>query len=519
LLELMQNPLCSVRKTCYNLIENFSKGDKVVFPGVLVREEDWEVLRRVIAGLNFIADLTKADAFVYYKVPAKDAVAILAHVRPRSISPLYPESLQGRYVYRVERPLVFRAFKRSGYWRGQGLLLGMDAPMVEETFSIVDGKERIVGVLSFESNLLEYERRRRRSPVFQLALHYLHHMARRGLLEKTQSFYPPTEQDGIIVVDDQGFIRYVSGVAANLYRKVGIMRDLRDASLSRLLAGDQEMLKAALEEGEFRQEEENLEGDIVWIRRALPIYEPPSRLREILTPLLGKPSMSLAGAMLIIHDATEERRKEKELRVKTALIKEIHHRIKNNLQTVAALLRLQARRVSSEEAKAALNDSINRILSIAIIHEFLSEHATNFIDLRELCRKIVEQAKEGMLTPEKRISIEIQGPEILLPSEQATACALIVNELLQNALEHGYKDRTIGHIMVNIEDLEGKVKITVHDDGVGLPEGFEPLQTESLGLKIVKTLAEEELRGKFNLERGDGSGTIATVVFPKKLEA
>ncbi len=227
--------------------------------------------------------------------------------------------------------------------------------------------------------------------------------------------------------------------------------------------------------------------------------------------------MPLAGAMLIIHDATEERRKEQELRVKTAIIKEIHHRIKNNLQTVAALLRLQARRISHEEARAALIESINRILSIAVIHEFLSEHDSGLINLKDLCRKIMEQAREGMLTPEKRISMELKGPDILLPSEQATACALIVNELIQNALEHGYRDRTTGRITVTVEDFENRVKITVHDDGRGLPPDFDPFQTESLGLRIVRTLAEEELHGSFSLEGVDGGGAIATVIFPKVL--
>ncbi len=489
----------------------------MVYPGVAIREEDEEVLRKVIAGLNFIADLTKADAFVYYPLSAVDAAVVLAHAKPRSISPLYQEDLAGRRVYRAERPLVFRALKRPGYWRTQGELLGSDAPVIEETFSIIERSGRVIGALSFESNLLEYERRRRRSQVFQIALHYLHQMARRGLLDKTRTFYPVTEQDGILVVDDQKVIRYVSGVAANLYRKLGILRDLREASISRLPDSDRQMLEAALGEGEFCQEEEKLDGDIIWIKRALPIYEPPSRLREFFIPLLGDPPMPLAGAMLIIHDATEERRKEQELRVKTAIIKEIHHRIKNNLQTVAALLRLQARRISHEEARAALIESINRILSIAVIHEFLSEHDSGLINLKDLCRKIMEQAREGMLTPEKRISMELKGPDILLPSEQATACALIVNELIQNALEHGYRDRTTGRITVTVEDFENRVKITVHDDGRGLPPDFDPFQTESLGLRIVRTLAEEELHGSFSLEGVDGGGAIATVIFPKVL--
>lgn len=485
----------------------------MVYPLSVVKERDRPLLEKVIKGLGFVADISKADAFVYY--PSSDGSAIIiAHARPHSLSPLYQEDLTGHRVTPSERPLVFKALHRRGCWRKQCFLLSGEAPIIQESYSIWNGKGRIIGVLSFESNLLEYERRRRRSSVFQSALYQLHEMARRGLLEKAAAFSPVGEQDGILIVDEQGYIRYISGVAANLYRKVGYLWDLRGKSLSELSSVDQHLLKAALVEGSFI-EEEAPEGKNIWVRKVLPLYEQPSRWRESLSPLLGKPRIRLTGAIMVIHDATEERRKEQELKVKTAMIKEIHHRIKNNLQTVAALLRLQARRVSSEEARSALKDSVHRILSMAVIHEFLSEHDSGFINIREICRRIMDQAREGMLTPDKCISMELYGPDIDLPSEQATACALVINELLQNALEHGYRDRTTGTITVRLEDLDDKIRIIVHDDGRGLPEGFDPTRADSLGLRIVRTLVQDDLHGEFRLESMDGKGVSATVTFPK----
>jgi len=487
--------------------------DEVVYPLLHVKESDRNLVERIAKGLGFVADITKADAFIYY--PASDGKAtIVAHARPHSLSPLYQEDLTGRQVSLSEKPLVAKALHRRGHWRRQGSHLSGEAPVIEESYSIWDEKGRVIGALVFESNLLEYERRRRRSSVFQLALYYLHEMARRGLMEQAESFSPVGELDGILVVDNQGIIRYISGIAANLYRKIGLMRDLRGQTLSALPLTDRRLLKAALSEGSFIEEEGRAEGN-VWVRKVLPIYEPPNRWQELLSPWLGRPVVRLAGAMMVIHDATEERRKEQELKVKTAMIKEIHHRIKNNLQTVAALLRLQARRVTSEEAKTALKDSVHRILSMAVIHEFLSEHDSGLINIKEICRRIMKQAQEGMLIPEKQIRMEFYGPDIELPSEQATACALVINELIQNALEHGYRDRTTGTISVHLEDLEDRVKIVVHDDGQGLPEGFDPVKANSLGLQIVRTLVQDDLGGEFHLESKDGQGTSAIVVFPK----
>jgi two-component system, sensor histidine kinase PdtaS len=195
------------------------------------------------------------------------------------------------------------------------------------------------------------------------------------------------------------------------------------------------------------------------------------------------------------------------------MIQEVHHRVKNNLQSVASLLRLQARRSVSTEARAVLADSVNRILSIAVVHEFLSEHSSNVINVREVAQRIINQVIQSAVGPEKRVHGSVEGTSIYLPSQQATSCALVLNELLLNSVEHGFRGRDRGSIQVGLQDDGDRVTITVADDGGGLPPEFGARGEDSLGLTIVRTLVESDLKGQFDIR--SAQGTLATVTFPK----
>ncbi len=219
--------------------------------------------------------------------------------------------------------------------------------------------------------------------------------------------------------------------------------------------------------------------------------------------------------LVAIRDETDSRRQEEELQVKVAMIQEIHHRVKNNLQTIASLLRLQARRADSDDVQLALQESINRIMSVAVIHEFLAHQDARVINIRDVSQRIITQFKEGVMDREKGIRLELRGPNVYLPTQPATVCALVINELLQNALEHGYERQEGGTVTVNLKDDGEQITISVDDDGVGLPEDFDLQQTGSLGLQIVRTLAQGDLKGSFELRSRD-KGVSAIVTFPKQ---
>jgi two-component sensor histidine kinase len=196
------------------------------------------------------------------------------------------------------------------------------------------------------------------------------------------------------------------------------------------------------------------------------------------------------------------------------MIQEIHHRVKNNLQTIASLLRLQSRRAESDDVRRALREGINRVLSVAVIHEFLAHQDARVINIRDVSHRIINQIRESVLDRETGIDLDLRGPNIYLPTQPATVCALVVNELLQNALEHGYGRQEGGKVTVNLADDGDQVTISVDDDGGGLPDEFDLAQTSSLGLQIVKTLAEGDLKGSFELHSKD-KGVSAIVAFSK----
>jgi len=338
-------------------------------------------------------------------------------------------------------------------------------------------------------------------------------MTIRGDAAGLASLSPFGEWDGILYVDAQRRIVYLSGIANNLYRRLGYLVDLRGTLLADLQTGDERVVRAAMETGQ-PQEEERQEGRRLWNRKVIPLRPAqPAQSRAWRLPWEGSASQ-VAGALVMMHDLTDERQREKELRLKATMIQEVHHRVKNNLQSVASLLRMEARRSDVPEVQQALHEAVGRILSVSVIHEFLSQAEDQLINIRDVCHRIVTQVQAVVIAPERNICLEVHGPSIYLPSRQATACALVVNELLENALEHGYGVRRAGAVAICLHDRGDEVCIAVEDQEGRLPEGFDTEGGGGLGLQIVRTLVEEELKGQFQLRAGPG--VSAVISFPKR---
>jgi two-component sensor histidine kinase len=202
----------------------------------------------------------------------------------------------------------------------------------------------------------------------------------------------------------------------------------------------------------------------------------------------------------------------------------MHHRVKNNLQQVASILRMQRRRTADPVAKQILRENIGRVYGIAATHDLLS-HADELgrARLDDIARKIVGIVQANLISPELTIHFEIGPMPTKLPSEQATTFAIIVNELIANAIEHGFAGRAHGEIRLSEDQIDDWVVFRVADDGAGVPEGFDFQTANSMGLRLVRELVVKELHGDVALlreypsEDGDAEPrgwTIAEARFP-----
>jgi len=474
------------------------------------------LLKRIRESLPILSDLSRSDLLLYRPSVAQAAV-VTDHARPHSIFPVHDEDLVGRQVTAHEAPWVLQALVGSALYRGVQSGTVRDVPIVREVLPVVGNKGRAIAALSVETNLIAHERHRRRRRPFRQALHRLQASALRGELAGMADLSPFGEHDGVLVVDLQRRIQYTSGIATNLYRRIGYMSNLVYRSVYSLDTADAELVDQALNLGKCLEKETQEHGRI-WIRKAFPLYVQSRRWQ--FWPRAGAETPHpegcvAAGVMCTIHDATEARDKEQELKAKQAMIQEIHHRVKNNLQVIASLLRLQARRAEGAELQQALSDSVNRILSVAVVHEFLSYDGAGVINLREVAQRISGQMNQSIADPAKGIEFRVSGPDIYLSAQKATACALVINELMLNAVEHGYRDRDVGLVSVELADDGECVTIEVGDDGTGLPPDFDLEQDGGLGLRIVRTLVQGDLKG--HLELRGGRGVRATATFPKTI--
>lgn len=189
---------------------------------------------------------------------------------------------------------------------------------------------------------------------------------------------------------------------------------------------------------------------------------------------------------------------------KKALVSEVHHRMKNNLQTIASLLRLQARHAESSFAKEALYDAINRILSMAIVHDLLSHQPHETVSAKELTTKLVALNLENALLPGQTIKTRLDVQDISLNSEKASLIGLLVNELVHNSVKHAFPGNRSGEIHVALNHEGNNLHLTVEDNGIGFPVDFSVRSSSHLGLKIVENIVAKDLNGEFQMENLKG---------------
>jgi two-component sensor histidine kinase len=304
----------------------------------------------------------------------------------------------------------------------------------------------------------------------------------------------PRVGDGVIRVDGTGSVIYMSPNAVSSLHRMGIHANGRGLRLEDIGFDDHAVRNATNRKVPVTEEIER--GDSSLMVRAVPILA----------------AGVVEGTVVLLRDVSELRQRDRMLLSKDATIREIHHRVKNNLQTIASLLRLQGRRLDSVEAKQALDESVRRIRSIAIVHDILAHSAGDVVDFAEVVTPMVRMVEATVSGPDRAIRITVSGEPGSLDSELAMPLAVVLNELVQNAVDHAFDGMPEGHVRIRFVRTDDHLDLEVRDDGTGLPDGFVLEQATGLGLQIVQALVRTELNGSIGI-RPDG-GTLVEIRVP-----
>jgi len=447
-----------------------------------------ELLKRIAVCFPFVADLTQATARLYVREKGGDFL-VAAYEKPHTFYRPDDNLTLGMKVGAREIPVASSIFARKlseRFGNGDKIPSAWGAAIWDNNLEVgtpiavvtLDGKT--AWDIAGGRNLVD---------TAKLILKN----ARKNLDREMYRHF--SASDGVIVADRYNRITYADAAALRIYRVLGV---------GSLIGGhifDEQLTRHITKE--------TLQPDRPW-EREIEIGGFILNERRVVINEGGV----LKQTILIISDLTEIRQKDKEIKIKSAVIKEIHHRVKNNLQTIASLVRLQSRRSKSPEVKAALKETVNRVQTIAVVHEFLSQQGEENINIGEIMQSIFDLVVNTM-TLGAHITTKLESADMILSSRYANSLALVLNELVLNSLEHGFAGRESGEIIFSADEDEENYNFTLKDNGVGLPRDFSLEKSKSLGLQIVRTLIEGDLGGEIILS--NDNGTSAKISVPKNL--
>jgi two-component sensor histidine kinase len=467
-------------------------------------------LRELVANWQLLADLSFADLILW--VPIRKDIKMwpsghiaIAHIRPTTAATVFTNDVIGDEIAwgirtNIDEALSHGEIIRDSQFEQPGMML------VKEEAIPVTFNGQAIAVISRHRDVEQMRTAGKLEINYREIAHQLYQMVAEGNFpyKNAGSLIEPAPRvgDGLIRLDVNGVISFASPNAKSAFSRMGWHGDLEGHNLGEAAQQVSITTENPHEEGIKTQ----LNGKTL---RRVEIENKGTTIDFLVLPLIQ--GEDRIGAIVLLQNVTELRRLDRALVTKDATIREIHHRVKNNLQTVSALLRLQSRRIDDPSAAAALDEAVRRIASIALVHETLSNSDETTVAFDEVLTSLVTHSLE--LSPRMgQLKIERIGKIGSLESRLATPLSLVVTELIHNALEHGLA--TSGtQLRIELQRYSNEGLVTISDDGVGLPDGFNLATSANLGLQIVLTLTENELNGELKLESSE-KGTQAKLRFP-----
>ena len=470
--------------------------------------DDLEWLHALVADWQLLSDLSFADLVLY--VPDRDGAGfhVAAQMRPTTGPTAYEGDLVATASPRGRRPLVDQAFDDGRICREGDPEWPDDVPVRVETIP-VRRAGRVVAVVARSTNLVAVRMPSRLELTYLDCAALLSRMVAEGRFPQRGTDLgrrgAPRVGDGMVHLDAAGVVLFASPNAISAYRRLGLAADLVGRRLGDVTAalapqaGRTDEALSTVVAGRAQRRTEVEGNGMVMTLRAIPL----------------DPGGAHVGAVVLVRDVTELRRRERELLTREATIREIHHRVKNNLQTVASLLRLQARRVPPGDARDVLDEAVRRVATIALVHETLSATVDDTVQFDVVADRLLATTTELSLAGE-RVRTQREGSFGVLAADVATPLAMALNEVLHNAAEHGVGEgggRVRLAVARSVTGSGAGLVLTVADDGPGLPADVDGARGGGLGLQIVRALVGE-LGGRLELGSSAGTGTVVTIDVP-----
>lgn len=451
-------------------------------------------LTALVSDWGIVADLGFSDLVLYLPTWNAGGYVAAAQVRPDTAPTRIPLDVVGTYIPRGRLPQVDRALGSGEVIRERAEQSGV-VPVGREAIPVrLPGqpKGRPVAVLARYTAV-------RDRPLGRLEEAYL--AAADAIAELTaRGAFPPADGrgsphrvgDGLLRIDPKGIVQFASPNAQSAMRAMGLTTPLVDVQMARvvarILSGTTSADQAVVD---------------VATGATAGVLEVDSRSGTL--SLRSIPLLAGEGAVVLLRDVSELRKTERALLSKEATIREVHHRVKNNLQTVASLLRLQARRMPNADSRHALLDAVARVTTIAVVHDTLAQEAGDEVDFDEVTAHLLQMAEDAAASQSRPQPARVRqrGRFGTLPAVLATPLAMALSELLLNAAEHA----DAGTIELQVERLDDELDVAVCDDGIG----FDATATGGLGLQIVRTLVTGQIGGTLTWDETD-NGTRASIV-------
>lgn len=458
-------------------------------------DKDIEVLKSIRDHLPLMANLMKADVFIDCATRESGVAIVVAEAKPSMHKSMYKESVIGEYAFRHNEPAALRTLELGMPTRDLRAITQEDQIVKQNVVPIKNDEGKIIACLIVETDVYDKEKENARMQILSETTEQL----TESLMDATNDrvHIHSYLNDGIVIFDKRGYSQSLNSVAAQLYRKLGYLDELIGIPYDNLVL-DGSRFDDIVGTNNTKQSEVTIGNITLKVKYA--------------SMMLNK--SDLAGIIMVIKDITDEKAIEKELITKSVAIREIHHRVKNNLQTIASLLKLQSRRIESEEAKSAFEESINRVISIAVTHEILAQKGVDDVDIKTILERVILNAI-NITNDYKALELKITGDTFDISSDLATSIALVVNELVQNSVQYAFVGRDKGVVEIKIQKGIQYSSILITDDGIGY--NIENARQGSLGMKIVKSIIIDKLKGCYTIE-SDEYGTRVNFDFKMKME-